>query len=902
MQCAKLSYGKYMQLFGNTVQSSKLKGVITSTSAEELSFPAVEADIAFDIKLVFPLLQTPLFNKLIGKSLPAAYFILEKLHKLICEQDAFEEPKEISSLEDYPLAELWRDFFHQEIHDFPTLLQLVFALSTHWGEGHTYKIYEFMNKEFIPEVKRFYGFDLHSMKAALEKFPYLEKLHHIILLLAGEYWDANFANTASRNILASFFPLLDKGNSQKEFVQPTGLDKGNDTRMVFLYQHSAINYWMSEAFGDRQSKVGFNWYFTLRYLYYQKSGFLNTRWPAAFPKGPLSIFDFGQAYAFGLIPDGEVIKELTTRVNAEDSLSQATAFLYGLLPQAQMEKLSAFGKANFEPLKEVVRKVTNRILEIELKRGEPLTEVSHLAMKLERIEGASLWIEILKAYGPESLGRTDYYYGSNLSKREVLGKLLRACYPSDTDTVKMLNALLKDTDISSERLMEAAVYAPQWLQLVEECIGWKGLYSAAYFFHAHIGTLLDDRIKAVIARFTPTHPEDLQWGAFDIDWYREAVRDLGIDHFEIVYEASKCISSGTDHTRLRKCMDAVNGKEQAKEMRKLIEHKRNKDLLMNYCLIPINKRSKLDLLDRYQYLLQFLKESKVYGSQRQESEKKAVELGMLNLTRNAGYIKKTRLIWNAEAGLLKHIAPCFIPKEREGVKVSIKVDEEGNSCIQYVKAGRGILNNIPAKLRKDPYLATLKEINKKLKSKYLHSYDMLEQAMGEGVSFLHSELLAWRNHPVLGPIMRHIVFVTKENATGFYTKEGLQMLNGEVVSLRADDDIRVAHPLDLCRLQEDEAYRQYLVTNEITQPFAQVDRLFYFKPEEEQSVTYPLPKDFPWQSTGDGGYQKVFYKVHIVASIDAEGHLSFSHRKTAQPLSLPQVPDTLYSEVLSDLG
>ena len=85
----------------------------------------------------------------------------------------------------------------------------------------------------------------------------------------------------------------------------------------------------------------------------------------------------------------------------------------------------------------------------------------------------------------------------------------------------------------------------------------------------------------------PIYPiaiEDLQEGAFDIDWFKEAYKTIGKERFEVVYNAAKYISLSNTHTRARKFADAVNGKTKAADAKKEIIAKRNKDLLMSYGL------------------------------------------------------------------------------------------------------------------------------------------------------------------------------------------------------------------------------------------------------------------------------------------------------------------------------
>jgi hypothetical protein len=905
----------------------------------------LEAEADFNIKKIFPLLQTPLFNKLIGNALPAAYHLFEKLNALIGRHaaysyvtvsgntslvgESFVEMKHAPStpfapfaLDRYPLADVWREFYRKEITAFPVLLQLLFALSTQWGERQTYKVHEFMNKEFLPEIKRFYGFDLHPLKKAIDRLPYLRTLHLIIRLLADAYWDAPYANAMAGNILASFFPLLDKANARKEFIHETYTAK--ERRIVFLFQHSSSDYWMSDAFGSKDSVDGFREYFTLRYAFYRKADCLTTSPPAALPKSPLSVFDFAHACALGILPEQEMLQELQVRANAEESLALASAFLSGTLKPWQRNRLELYGETDFARLREMVEKVSAHILDIELRRSELVTDVSHLVMKLERIEGAGRWVDILRAFNGESFGRSDHFYGASLTRREVLARLLRICYPAPDDTPETLSPLVKQAGIAPERLMEAALYAPQWLEIVEASIGWKGLQSAAWFFHAHINDRCDDRMKARIARYTPVSPDDLCAGAFDINWFREVCRETGTRRFDKILQAAGGIFPGSEYARFGGYLDALNGKMNATLVRQQVEEKRNRDLLMTYGLIPLSKRSDSDLIGRYQYFRQFLRETKAFGSQRQESEKRAVSLGLINLAHNAGYPGVYRLVWDVETRTLKLIQPCFALKEKGDLKVCMKVDARGKADIHYFKAGKELIN-IPGKLRKDPYVRSLRETCKRLRSTYAHAGDQMERMMEEQEPFLFSELNAFRKNPLLWPLLKQIVFISGDDLTGFYTADGLLTLRGDLCPQQPDDEIRIAHPIDLNRLQLTASYRAYLQEREIQQPFEQILRPCYEKTEEEQNRhagrrippgdTAAFLKARRWTPVGAEKWQKIYYRENITAAIEIHNHtlspaetesftleqISFFERLEGAPLPLSAIPPILFSETLRDI-
>lgn len=910
-----------------------------------VDLPALKADEDFNQRKVFLLLQeNNLILRLFGKTKNEAFEILEKLDRLIAAHADYEYTGrygyksllgnylvEMEGTEDmekeldkYPLAELWRTFYKEEIQTFELLIQLSFVLNTSWYEENNYPVTDQLIQEFSPAICDFYGFNLASLKKQIDQLPYGKIVSRVIHLYTIEYKDNTYGGYLSKNMLIYFASWLNNKDLMRVYQYETY--RGIEKCCAFIFQDGRIAYWLSDYFGWQNNT--FNRYFILRYYFYQRAWYFDVEAKVSISDNHLSLFDFVKAYEQALIPESELVKELMERCKAEEYIALASSYLSDKLVGWQRNKLKMYEGTDFSHFKKIAVKVSNRILEIELKRGDTPTEVSRLALKLEYVEGASCLVQILKAFGKDTFGRSGYYYNSSYTKKEVLSKLLRCCYPSKTDTAEVLSALLKGSDITETRLVEAAMYAPQWLEIVELCLGWEGLTSAAYYFHAHINEWCDDKKKAIIARYTPIEPEDLRLGAFDINWFREAYNEIGEKRFDVIYNAAKYISSGAGHTRARKYADAVNGKMIAPEVKKEIEEKRNKDLLMSYCLIPLANNSTPDLLERYQYLQQFLKESKTFGSQRQESEKNAVEVGMQNLARNAGYSDVTRLVWSMETELIKDMEPYFTPLELEGVEVYVQIDEEGKSELKYSKAGKA-LNNVPAKLKKHPYIEELKTVHKKLKNQYSRSRVMLEQAMEDETYFLIRELHLLTHNPVVWPLLKNLVFVSKED-TGFFDNNSLVSPDGTGIPQEPDTQVRIAHPVDLYNRNIWYRYQQCLFEKGIRQPFKQVFRELYVKTDEELNMphslryagnqiqpqkTVALLKSRRWIANHEEGLQKVYYKENIVACIyaladwfspaDIEAPtlewIEFTNRKTFKPLTIAEIPEVIFSEVMRDV-
>lgn len=312
-----------------------------------------------------------------------------------------------------------------------------------------------------------------------------------------------------------------------------------------------------------------------------------------------------------------------------------------------------------------------------------------------------------------------------------------------------------------------------------------------------------------------------------MDWLREAYERIG-----------------AGHTRARKYADAVNRKWIASEVQDEIRKKWNKDLLMSYCLIPLDQKDVKDTLERCQYLQQFFKESKNFGSQRQESEKKAVEIGLQNLTRNGGYDDVTRLTWAMETELIQEMEPYFRLHDLGGIEVFVQIDGESLSQLKCRKDGKRI-SSLPARLKKDPYLETLKEIHKKLKKQYSRSRRMLEQAIEDRNSFYICELVGLIRNPVIRPLLKTLVFVKNgedgaRGDTGFFAEGGLVTADGEFLPQSPDTQVRIAHPVDLYQRGVWTNYQKYLFDRTIRQPFKQMFREVYIPTAEELPMQHAV--------------------------------------------------------------
>ena len=785
---------------------------------------------------------------------------------------------------------------------------------------------------FEPLVNRMYaGITYRGLQKDLRKMPYYEQMSDIIEALAYEYKDEAVYQRLAVNMLLQLLPLLNTKNIFRQYTSKHAwlrdkLEYGEKQVVYPIHNNKFVNFWLEMPQKPMNDDL-FIRYFTVRYQLYKLTNYMEHTPELEETDSYLHATDFARAWMLGIIPTEEVYREMMGRISSPSQIKAITMVLNDNVRfNKEKERYADIKNIDFSLFRSLAQKVVDRILEIELKRGDSETQVTSLAEELSYVYGAETFIRILQAFGKDTFIRDSYNWGS--TKRGVLSSLLHACHPLPTDTSENLKKLAKQAEISDERLVEAAMFAPQWIELTEKAIGWKGLTSAAYYFHAHTNETCDDKKKAIIARYTPIDVDDLREGAFDIDWFKDAFKTIGKQRFEVVYNAAKYISCSNSHTRARKFADATNGAVKAADIKKEIIAKRNKDLLMSYGLIPLGRKPDKELLDRYQYLQKFLKESKEFGAQRQESEKKAVNIALQNLARNSGYGDVTRLTWSMETELIKELLPYLSPKEIDGVEVYVQINEEGKSEIKQIKDGKE-LNSMPAKLKKHPYIEELKAVHKKLKDQYTRSRIMLEQAMEDCTHFEENELRKLMQNPVIWPLLKHLVFICN-GQTGFYTDGLLITVNAVCLPLKPKDELRIAHPTDLYTSGDWHAYQKFLFDKSIRQPFKQVFRELYVPtPEEIEATqsrryagnqiqpqkTVAVLKGRRWVADYEDGLQKIYYKENIIATIyamadwfspaDIEAptleYVCFHNRKDYKLMKISEIPPVIFSEVMRDV-
>lgn len=597
-------------------------------------------------------------------------------------------------------------------------------------------------------------------------------------------------------------------------------------------------------------------------------------------------------------------------------------------------KFNLRGKKIFDTYpwaKEFVDELIIRIVQVEEKRGELPTPLTKVARVIERFEGAEHFCNLLAALGKETFFR-GYEYSGDTTKKAVLSRLLKRCYPLDTDTPEYLASCLKKTDIKERRLAEAVMYAPQWAGFAEDIMKWSGLKCAVWFFHAHINESFSAEKETEVAMYSPITPQQFNDGAFDKEWFLQAYGVLGEKRFQILYKSAKYITSGSNqHRRSQLYSDAVLGKLDAVSLKQEIIEKRNQEKLRCYPLIPIGENQPNEALRRYEFLQKFLKESKQFGSQRKESEKKAVNTAMENLAITTGFMDVNRMTWYLESEKMEEIRPLMEPQEIDGVHIWLEIGADGTADLSIAKNGKQ-LKSLPKSLSKNEKVLEIKAVIKDLKEQKRRAKESLERAMMESTGFGVAELAKLLDNPVLSPMIRSLVW-TSEEKNGFLMKDGNQVYLHDIHEENhvMKENARVSHPYDLMKNGEWALYMKLLYEQKLIQPFKQVFREYYPLTEEERQEknvsrryagyqvqpkkTVALLKGRGWTVDYEEGLQKVYYKENLIvrmyaladwfspADIEAPTLeiIRFFDRNDGKPVDLEKIPPILFSEAMRDM-
>lgn len=802
----------------------------------------------------------------------------------------------------YPLADVWLQWKEDvQFTNLDCLSVILFAKQGYygkepWDQGLT--------EEARETLSQWINFDnINDFNYWINTLAHSKKICDIIGLLCNTEYDHTEISNYAYSALVEMFQEL-----SAEWFKRINIasEWSSDTYETYSLYRNLM--WFCERYLDTEQQ--FTQLFSLRAAIttlHEQHNRETKKGAAYLPILYSSDEAIARAHSLGLVPIDacylKMFNPLEDRYHAAD-----------LFNSKKREKLVV----SYPFLAEVYEKSANRIIDIELSRGDLRTEVSHLANhSLMPIVGVNDFTRILHALKGLTLVR-GYAWAGDYTKREVFSSMLRHCQPALEDTVEHLAGALKAYDITEEELLNAMMYTPAYTSLVNEYLGWPGLESAAWYFRAHTTDTLSDESMSHIQLYTNITATEFHDGAFAKEWLLECYKELGKSRFDKLYESAKYMSEGATHRRSQMFADAALGHLKLKPLMEEVADKRNKDKLRCIGLIPLNKRNPLkDAYQRYQFIQTFLQESKQFGAQRKASESLACRIATENLARNLGD-DVTRFIWHMEIFELDTIQKYFEPIAVDDITLHLQADDKGLVNFVIEKAGKP-LKSVPARLKKNKIVEEITEVRKQLREQQSRSRKAFEDAMEKGIIFTFSEMKNLLAHPVLAPMLEKLYIVS--GATIGLIKD---------VELDDDAEVRIAHPYDLYESKRWAEIQHEVFTEKIVQPFKQVFRELYVvnADESEKNVssryaghqiqpqkTLALLKTRGWLASYDEGLRKIYYGQDIVVTMyamadwfspaDIEAptleYVAFYNRRTGKPILLQDVPPLIFSEAMRDV-
>ncbi|MFP3833910.1 DUF4132 domain-containing protein [Chryseobacterium sp. SIMBA_028] len=639
-----------------------------------------------------------------------------------------------------------------------------------------------------------------------------------------------------------------------------------------------------------------------------------------------SFYFFCKAYELKLITKEELFEGILT---ADSAISDLTAIKSNYNNEKYLEL--------FPFLKPMIEEIQDKFLDIELIRGDANTSVSHFVQQFRSIYGTFRFVQILKGLGKSGLyANYIYSYGNeSMTKQKLFSWLISNCYPLESDTQKSFDEIIKKEKITELRLIQAAVYAPQWQQLISNYLGWKGLDSAIWWMHAHTKTGADEaqnaKLESEVAKYSSVDIQEFKDGAVDKDWFTKAYKELGKARWEMLYESAKYISDGNGHRRARLYSDTLAGSLKIKEVTAKVKDKRDQDYLRVYGLVPLSKANpEKDVLSRYEYIQQFKKESKEFGSMKQSSEALAIRVALENLARNAGYPDPIRLTWAMETKQIQSLLSKDTQVTIDGVTVGLIIEDNGKAELVVFRDDKQ-LKSIPSKIKKDKAVVELGNNRKIMREQWTRSRKGLEEAMIRGDEFLLKEIKTLFEHPVIVKHLEKLIFISNDQKIGFFHDGGLVNAHGEIRELSEESTLRIAHCVDLHQHSVWGDYQHYCFKEKLVQPFKQIFRELYVPTSDElkeKSIsrryaghqiqpkqTLALLKTRGWKVDYEDGLQKVYHKEGFQVKLyamadwfspaDVESPtletIEFHSLKDYKNIPFEEINPRLFSEVMRDV-
>jgi len=627
-------------------------------------------------------------------------------------------------------------------------------------------------------------------------------------------------------------------------------------------------------------------------------------------------------------------------------------------------------------VRDLVRKVRDLIVGIELQRGDSPSVVTVAAADLSSLEGTDLLIQLLTALQKTGFKMARSYSDAPKSRPQSLTYLASITYPSSDESPEQsaakLRAAVDSGAVSEERLIELAFLAPQWVRIVEMCFQWNGMAEALYWFLAHMnswGSSAEDRAaeaegfdeedsaddddededevgedestfdkprklspwERLIFERTSLTEEERSDGAIDVAWFRRVYAEIGADRWKQLAQGARFAANASQARKAQLLADVLLGQASLEELIQSIRKKFLKESVRLLGLFPLPEGTSknAELKRRFDVLAEYGRYARTLSGLTKPEALRSLQIGLQNLAGTAGYPDPIRLEWALGADAVRDLASGPVQVTKEGVTVSLQLDEQTQPVITVVRGDKP-LKSAPPAVKKDKAVTELYERARDLKRQTSRQRQTLEGMMCRGDVLTGLEVATLCEHPLVAPFLERLILVG-EGILGYPVRQGKALRNhaGKLEPIKKTEQLRLAHPYDLYKTGAWDQWQHECFHAERVQPFKQVFRELYLVTKQEKSdggrshryagqQVNPRQAFALWGQRGwktDEGVFKTFHDEGIVASVDfdfgystpgeVEGptirSIEFVARGDGKIVPLAKVPPRLFSEVMRDM-
>jgi hypothetical protein len=403
--------------------------------------------------------------------------------------------------------------------------------------------------------------------------------------------------------------------------------------------------------------------------------------------------------------------------------------------------------ARHPEIRDLADRAVARIVDLELNRGDAPTAATEPAYAVGALSGIETLRRVLHSLGTAEFKLGPYWrYRSSDNRRESLTHLARKTYPADGETpedfVEAMKRAAEDEQFPDARVLQLTFLAPQWIKHVERYFGWPGMDEGLYWFLAHmhyVGGLgeaaaeaagdgdsaadedagaevtsesaqeSDDRgdepqrpkrsaWERLILERTPLTDAERSEGAIDVPWFQRTYEQLGDKRWQQLATAARFAANANQAKRAAFVGDVLLGRVSRKQLIDGIKRRQLKDHVRLLGLLPLAKgnRREADLLERCKVLREYRRYANQLSGLTKPAALRSWEIGMRNMAQTAGYADRLRLEWAVGADAVKDLAKGPIVVKKEGVTISLSLDEMSKPVVTVLKGDKELKSIPPA--------------------------------------------------------------------------------------------------------------------------------------------------------------------------------------------------------------